>query len=111
MAPPAAVPLPEGNPTPSGPTLMSQPAICAGVASLPRFGVSSARAAGPPTPAQPAKTRAATAVARSRVDMLHLAVRRHAPGLNGVEVEDRVVTVLRDEGRPLGLHRPGVVGR
>src|SRR5438034_66586 len=77
-APVAGVPLPGGNPTPSGPTLMSQPAICTGVASRPRFGLSIALGFTPAL-AQAPTTSASATQARSRVDMLHLAVRRHAP--------------------------------
>src|SRR5919108_2165612 len=98
-APFSAVPLPGGRPTPSGPTLMSHPAISADVATRPRFGVST-RVAG----AQPTTITASAAHATSRVDMLHLAVRRHAPGLDDVAVEDRVVAVLGDELTALGLH-------
>src|SRR2546422_6341913 len=65
---------------------MSQPAIWAAVAGRPRFGVSTTVAR-----AHPAATTAITAHARSRVDMLHLAVGGHAPGLDRVAVEDGVV--------------------
>src|SRR6185295_9292435 len=99
MAPFAAVALPGGSPTPSGPTLMSHPAIWAAVAGRPRFGVSTTVAR-----AQPAATTAITATARSRVDMLHLAAGRHAPGLDRVVVEDGVAAVLGDEFIALGLH-------
>src|SRR5262245_19318235 len=107
-APAAAVPLPGGRPAPSGPTLMSQPATCAGVASRPRFGPSGV-AAVTPAPAQPPTISASATRARSRVDMLHLAARRHAPGLDAVEVEDRVVAVLGDELLAFRLHGAGVV--
>src|SRR4029453_1002694 len=110
MAPTAAVPLPEGNPMPSGPTLISQPAICAGVASLPRFGPSVALGF-VAILAQPPTTSTSARQTRSRVDMLHLAARRHLPGLDGVEVEDGVVPVLGDELPALGLHGPRLVGR
>src|SRR3989442_9526190 len=109
VAPVAGVPLPGGNPTPSGPTLMSQPAICAGVASRPRFGLSIPLGV-MPAPAQPPTTRASATQTRSRVDMLHLAVRRHAPGLDAVEVEDRVVAMRGDELVALRLHGPRIVG-
>src|SRR5262245_44778281 len=108
-APAAAVPLPGGRPAPSGPTLMSQPATCAGVASRPRFGPSGVSAV-TPAPAQPPTISASATRARSRVDMLHIAARRHAPGLDPVEVEDRVVAVLGDELLALRLHGAGVVG-
>src|SRR5882724_9533536 len=90
---------------PSGPTLMSQPEISAGVAGRPRFGVWAAVAA-----AQPTATNAIAPHASSRIDMLHLAARRHAPGLDRVAVEDGVVAVLRDELLALGLPGAGVVG-
>src|SRR5262249_26109726 len=108
-APAAGVPLPGGRPTPSGPMLMSQPATCAGVASRPRFGPSSAAEVAP-APAQPPRTSASITPARSRVDMLHLAVGRHAPGLDAAEVEDRVVAVLGDEPLALRLHGARIVG-
>src|SRR2546428_6736320 len=101
----AAVPLPGGSPTRSGPTLMAQPAIWAAVAGRPRFGVSTTVAR-----AHPAATTAITAHARSRVDMLHLAVGGHAPGLDRVAVEDGVVAVVGDEPVAFGLHGPRVVG-
>src|SRR5215467_1155476 len=108
-APAAAVPLPGGKPAPSGPTLMSQPAICAGVASRPRFGPSIVVVV-TPRPAQPPTTSASARATRSRVDMLHLAVRRHAPGLDAVEVKGPVVAVLGDELLALRLHATRVVG-
>src|SRR4030095_8232213 len=88
-APVAGVPLPGGNPTPSGPTLISQPAICAGLASRPRLGPSIERGDAAPL-AQPPRASTSAAHASSRVHMLHLAIGRHAPGLDGVEVEDGV---------------------
>src|SRR5438874_5115181 len=97
-APFRAVPPPGGSPTPSGPTLMSQPAISAAVADRPRFGVSMWLAA-----PHPAVTNASAAHASSRVDMLHLAARGHAPGLDRVAVKDRTVAVLGDELLALGL--------
>src|SRR6266571_4366480 len=84
---------------------MSQPAIWAAVAGRPRFGVSTTVAR-----AHPAATTAITAHARSRVDMLHLAVGGHAPGLDRVAVEDGVVAVVGDEPVAFGLHGPRVVG-
>src|SRR5438445_97581 len=90
---------------PSGPTLMSQPEISAAVAGRPRFGVSTVVAA-----AQPTATNAIAPHTRSRIDMLHLAAGRHAPGLDRVAVEDGVVAVLRDELLALGLPGTGVVG-
>src|SRR5262249_37128067 len=98
-----AVPPPGGNPTPSGPMLMSHPAISVGVAARPRLGVSTWALA------QPAKTIAMTARASSRVDMLDLAVGGHAPRLDRVAVEDRVASVLGDELVPLRLHVAGIV--
>src|SRR5690242_576355 len=109
-APVTAVPRPGGSPTPSGPTLISQPAICSGFASTPRFGVTGAGlaslatlAVGPAAIVVQALNMSASATphSRSRVDMLDLAVGRDAPRLNPVEVEDRVRAVLRDERRAL----------
>src|SRR4030095_4994018 len=95
-APVAGVPLPGGNPTPWGPTLISQPAICAGVASRPRLGLSIALGVTLAL-AQPPTTSASATQTRSRIDMLHLAVRRHAPSLDAVVMEDGVVAVLGNE--------------
>src|SRR5262247_2987104 len=83
--------------------LMSHPAISVGVAARPRLGVSTWALA------QPAKTIAMTARASSRVDMLDLAVGGHAPRLDRVAVEDRVVSVLGDELLALRLDVAGIV--
>src|SRR5712692_3857201 len=79
--------------------LISQPAIWAGAAVWPRFGVSVTV-----VPAQPTAASATTSQARSRVDMLHLAVGLDGPSLDGVVMEDGVVAVVRDERVAFGLH-------
>src|SRR5262249_2080573 len=86
--------------------LMSHPAIWAGVAVRPRFGVSVTVA-----PAQPMSASATAAHARSRVDMLHLPVRLYGPRLDRVVMEDGVVAVVGDELVALGLDGARVVGR
>src|SRR5205085_7750789 len=105
-APFSALPPPGGKPVPSGPTLMSHPAISAAVAGRPRFGVSTRAGA-----AQPATTSTSAAHARSRVDMLHLAAGGDAPGLDRVAVKDRVGAVLGDESLAFGLHVARVIDR
>src|SRR3989442_13690794 len=85
---------------------MSHPAICAAVTGWPRFGVSTVVA-----PAQPPTTSDTSTHARSRVDMLHLAVRLDGPGVDRVVVEDGVGTVLGDEAVALRLDRARVVRR
>src|SRR6185369_9265984 len=108
-APAAGVPPPGGKPAPSGPTLTSQPAIWASVAARPRLGLSIA----PElicVPAQPPRASTSATPTRSRVHMLHLSAGGHAPGLDAVEVEGGVVSVLGDEPVALGLDGAGVVG-
>src|SRR5207249_9342084 len=73
--------------------LMSHPAISACVAARPRFGVS--RGA---VPAQPPKTMTHVATASaSRVDILDLASRLDAPGLDRMVVVDDVGALLGDQ--------------
>src|SRR6267143_882234 len=86
---------------------MSQPAIWAAVGARPRFGVSVTVARAHPAATT---TTATPANARSRVDMLDLAVGGHAPGLDRVVVEDGVVAVVGDERVAFGLDGPRVVG-
>src|SRR5262245_41663452 len=87
--------------------LMSHAATSAVVAGRPRFGVS--RAAGPAQPPNAMMQLATASV--SRVDILDLAIRLHAPGLDRVVVIDRVRAVPRDELAARRLHDAGVVGR
>src|SRR5438094_10180665 len=91
--------------------LMSQPAICAGVAVWPRFGLSVTGALVTVALAQPTSASATAAHARSRVDMLHLPVRLDGPRLDRVVMEDGIVPVLGDELVALGLYGAGAVGR
>src|SRR3569832_1313130 len=73
-APCADVPLPFGNPVPSGRMLMSQLAIAASSIGLPRCGVSAFD-----EPTAVASTSAAAKRMGLGVDMLHLPARRDAP--------------------------------
>src|ERR1700722_1248706 len=82
-APCADVPLPFGNPVPSGRMLMSQLAIAASSTGLPRCGVSASE-----TPAVVASTSEAARRMRLRVDMLDLAIACDAPAC------DRVVVLI-----------------
>src|SRR5215471_14321348 len=105
MAPLTAVPLPAGRPPPSGATLMSHAAISAEVAGRPRLGPAFSPAGIPPAVAHPASRTAAAAAVRLGVDILHLAVGRHTPGLNRVVMEDGIGPVLSDQRVALGLDR------
>src|SRR5215813_4171863 len=107
-APCAAVPLPGGRPAPSGGMLTSHAATSAGVAVRPRPGVS-VTTAGLAQPARVA-TQMPTAT-RLRVDIFHLAAPRHAPGLDGVVVEDDVAAMLGHQLFPRGLYLTGAVRR
>src|SRR5437879_12732359 len=91
--------------------LMSQPAICAGVAVWPRFGVSVTGALVTVALAQPTSASATAAHARSRVDMLHLPVRLDGPRLDRAVMEDGIVPLLADELVAFGLYGAGPVGR
>src|SRR5438445_13039809 len=91
--------------------LMSQPAICAGVAVWPRFGVSVTGALVTVALAQPTSASATAAHARSRVDMLHLPVRLDGPRLDRAVMEDGIVPVLADELVAFGLYGAGAVRR
>src|SRR5215813_1587913 len=110
-APCAGVPRPVGRPAPSGGMLTSHAATSAAVASRPSPGpgVSLIMAAGLAHPAS-ATTQMATPM-RLRVDILHLAALRHAPGLDGVVVEDGVVAMLGHQLFPRGLYLTGAVRR
>src|SRR5215813_2473757 len=91
--------------------LTSHAVTSAGVASRPRPGpgVSVTTAAGLAQPAS-ATTQMPTAM-RLRVDILHLAGPRHAPGLNGMVVEDGVVAMLGHQLFPRGLYLTSAVRR
>src|SRR5438132_14352812 len=86
--------------------LMSQAAISSCVAARPSFGETTVTGL-----AHPASERSARTSARSRVRILYLAVRRHAPHLDRVVVEDDVRAVLGDETLARRLHRAGRVRR
>src|SRR5580692_4313848 len=91
-APCADVPLPFGNPVPSGRMLMSQLAIAASLSGLPRCGVSARD--------MPAVAASSSEAARTMclcVDMLDLAIACDAPAC------DRVVVLIgkRQHGRRL----------
>src|SRR4051794_31777707 len=90
-APCTAVPLPGGNPVPSGIAAMSQAAISASVIGLPSFGVSAAIAA------EPNGRTSAAANRVLRVNMLDLPVAADAPA-------GEAVVVLIGEGHRIG-HR------
>src|SRR2546425_1652268 len=87
--------------------LMSHPAISAGVAARPRFGVS--RAAEPAHPVT--TTTEPTRTSALRVNILDLAIRLHAPGLDRVVVVDDVGAVLGDQLIATGLDAAGVIRR
>src|SRR5215470_15754362 len=91
--------------------LTSHATTSVGVAARPRPGpgVSVTTAAGLAQPAS-ATTQMPTAM-RLRVDILHLAVPRHTPGLDGVVVEDGVVAMLGHQLFPRGLYLTGAVRR
>src|ERR1700727_2042734 len=73
-APCAGVPLPFGNPVPSGRMLISHGAIAASSIGLPKFGVSASE-----TPLIAARHTEAAKIVRLNVDMLDLAVASDAP--------------------------------
>src|SRR5579863_8526602 len=83
VAPCAEVPLPFGNPVPSGRMLISQLAIAASSSGLPRCGVSAFDRLAVVTSRSAAARRAVLGV-----DMLHLAARCNAPA------GDRVVVLI-----------------
>src|SRR5262250_343830 len=104
--PATAVPEPGGSPVPSGGMLMSHPAMSAGVTIRPRSGVSRCAAG-----AQPASSTMETTASALGEDMLHLAVRRDAPGHDAVVVEDDVAAVVGEDLVASRLHRAGIVRR
>src|ERR1700726_2839968 len=77
------VPLPDGQPAPSGPMLMSQEAKSSGEIDLPRSGLCWAN-----TGDARAKTSAGAAATKIlRIDIFHLAIAGHGPGLDHIVVE------------------------
>src|SRR6185436_5075028 len=113
-APCAAVPLPGGNPAPSGMTLMSHAAVSAAVSGLPRRGPSAAQA-------EPAHTASAHAQATSLcIDMPDLPAAVDRPARDGVAMlvgkrEHRrrrlQLAAVRDEFRAQRLRVPRLVPR
>src|ERR1700680_1223869 len=92
------VPLPDGSPTPSGPMLMSQEARSSWEIGLPRFGPCWANAVD--ARAWTASAAAGAAATRSlRIDIFHLAIAGHRPGLDHVVVVVAAVAAQRDEFR------------
>src|SRR4051812_35443781 len=79
-APCAAVPLPGGNPVPSGMAVILQAAISASVIGLPSLGDSAA------TATEPSVTARETASSGLRVNMLDLPVAADAPAREAVVV-------------------------
>src|SRR5262245_39909724 len=116
-APIAAVPLPAGKPAPSGPMLMSQPAMSCAVTGIPRFGPSCASAnvsvVSAPTPAANASPFVAIALAAINlyVDIADLPRSRDVPALDRVVVIAVVRAARADQCRAGGLNRTGVVDR
>src|SRR4051812_46986771 len=107
-APCAALPLPAGKPTPSGPMLMSQAAASASLIGLPRRGVSVASAGAAMAPAA-----SSSRAARLRVNMFRLPLGVDCPGGDAVHVGEREgdhrrararLAALGDEGGPRRLH-------
>src|SRR5437016_3532363 len=106
-APSAGVPLPGGRPVPSGRTLMSQAAICAGVSGLPRFGVCAKAALALRTIVSMTRNLglrfravALTLCASLRIYMLHLSATLDCP------TRDGIVVFVRESGygwNPRGL--------
>src|SRR5215469_11678190 len=82
-APCWGVPLPAGNPLPSGPTLMSHGARSASLTGLPSPGSSAASAVAPESASASAATKYLA------VDMLHLAFLVHGPAGDHVHVAHR----------------------
>src|SRR6516165_6574333 len=90
------VPLPGGNPAPSGPMLISQDVISSGETMLPRFGLSATAVLETTTSAEAAARR------RLRIDMLDLAILSNAPASDRIEVVDGLHATIGDE---LGARR------
>src|SRR5689334_7999222 len=100
----ATLARPGGRPVPSGRTSMSQPAISAGVAALPKPKVPAACTAG-----VPASTTASIAIAARRhasehLDIAHFSGLVDAPGLDRVVVIDRAAAAHGTELTDRRLH-------
>src|SRR5262245_63046863 len=92
----------------SGPRIATAPS---GAAPCDRMaGRSGAGPGAPGVAARPASTAAARVAARLRVDILHLALRRHLPCLDRVVVVGGVAAVRGDARIALGLGDSGVIG-
>src|SRR6516165_1969149 len=93
------VPLPGGNPAPSGPMLMSQGVISSGEIMRPRFGLSATAVLETTTSAEAAARR------RLRVDMLDLPTLSNAPASDRIEMVERLRATIGDAlGAALRLH-------
>src|SRR5215470_10375198 len=101
------LPLPGGNPAPSGPMLMSQAARSSAEIGLPRLGLCWANAGD----ASAKRAAGAAALKNLRIDIFHLAIAGHGPGLDHVVVVIAAVAAQRDELLAARLHVPGLVGR
>src|SRR5215471_1748642 len=100
------VPLPGGRPAPSGPMLMSQEARSSGEIGLPRLGLCWAA-----TGDASARRRAGAAATKIlRIDIFHLAIAGHGPGLDHVVVVNTAVAAQRDELRAGRLDVTSLVG-
>src|SRR5580700_9468346 len=101
------VPLPDGSPTPSGPMLMSQEARSSWEIGLPRFGPCWANAVDASTTTESAVA-GRVATRTLRIDIFHLAIAGHRPGLDHVVVVVAAVAAQRDELSAARLHIAGV---
>src|SRR5260370_37874570 len=100
------VPLPGGSPAPSGPMLMSQEARSSAEIGLPRVGLCSANAGD----ASAKRAAGAAALQNLRIDIFHLAIDGHRPGLDHVVVVGAAVAAQRDELLAARLHVSGLIG-
>src|SRR5215468_3485285 len=101
------VPLPGGRPAPSGPMLMSQEARSSAEIGLPRLGLCCANAGD----ASANRTAGAATPKNLHIDIFHLAIAGHGPGLDHVVVIDAAVAAQRDELGAAWLDVSGLVGR
>src|SRR6266446_1598647 len=101
------VPLPGGSPAPSGPMLMSQEARSSAEIGLPRLGLCWANAGD----ASAKSAAGAAALKNLRIDIFHLAIAGHGPGLDHVVVVGAAVAAQRDELLAARLDVSGLVGR
>src|SRR3954453_15634513 len=100
------VPLPAGNPAPSGPTLRLHAAISCAVTTRPRSGPSAATAA-----LEPRMIAATAARTGLRVGMLHLALLGDAPGRDRVRMIKCAVATAGNHLLARGLHVSGIIDR